>query len=416
MSGTENSRTALGVVVACTIGNMLCMTTTVSAVFGVFLVPIAEDFGWPRAQVTSVLGLIAIINAFAYPLVGRAIDRFGARPILLAGNVLLAASVASISLAHATVASFYGHFVLVGLAGSIPCTAMFSKVVSGWFDKKRGLMLGISAGVGNGVGATIMPIIAAASLAALGWQTSYALIGAIIFVVGFPLQWFLLREPAPVAASINAPAPQLEGHTLVEALRTPAFWLILATLGLGSGCLTAVFSHVIPVLTDRGFDLATAASVMSTLALVTSAAQILSGSLLDRFASPRVVAPAFAIATAGLWLLEHRDGATLLVAGAMLGIGLGAVFGALPLFISRYFGLRSYGTIGGVIYAIVMLAQGGTPVAMDWMFDSYGSYAPSILLIEACLLGISALMLVLPPFGARRVAHEDVAGLAHVGL
>jgi MFS family permease len=417
MHDVAQSRTALGVVIACTIGNMLCMTTTVSVVFGVFLVPIATDFGWPRAQVSGVLGLIAIVNAIAYPIVGRTIDRYGARPVLLAGTVLLSASVALMSTVERDPLSFYAHFVLIGLCGSIPCTAMFSKVISEWYDQRRGLMLGIAAGVGNGVGATIMPIIAAALLASIGWKASYAVIGLLIFAISFPVQLFLLREPSNTTHAVSraASTASVEGASLSEAVRSAPFWLIIVTLGAGAGCLTAVFSHVIPVLTDRHFDLGLAASVMSVLALTTAGTQVLAGFLLDRFASPRVVAPAFLIATAGLWLLANATGPALLLAGVMLGMGLGTAFGALPLFISRYFGLRCYGTICGVIYSIVMLAQGATPVMMDWMFDRHGSYAASIVAIELCLLAVTGLVTVLPPFG-KRIAHADTIELAHVGL
>lgn len=419
MQDIERSKTALGVVIACTIGNMLSMTATVTAVFGVFLVPIAEDFGWPRAQVSGVLGVIALVNFFGYPIVGRAIDRFGARRILLGGNVLLAVSVAMVSLTTDSVIRFYAHFVLIGLAGSIPSTAMFSKVVAEWFDRRRGLMLGIAAGVGNGVGATIMPIIAAASLATIGWQSSYALIGLLIFAIGFPIQWVFLRERAvPMARESGTFAPVVpDGATLSAALRSAPFWLIVATLGVGAGCLTAIFSHVIPVLTDRGIDLGMAATVMSVLALVTAGAQVLVGLLLDRFSSPRIAAPAFLVAAAGLWLLATQSGAApLLLAGAMLGIGLGTAFGALPLFISRYFGLKHYGTIGGVIYSMVMLAQGATPVLMDGMFDYQGSYDGSIVVLEVCLLAVAALITLLPPFKAPSPSHIDRGDLAHVGL
>ena len=115
------------------------------------------------------------------------------------------------------------------------------------------------ATLGNGIGATILPILAAIFLHNYGWKLSYALIGAVVFLVGFPTMYFLLKD-APKASSTEVAgaaeeAPQI-GLSFDEAVRTPVFWLILLSLGMGSGSLTAVFSHTIPVLTDRGFDLA----------------------------------------------------------------------------------------------------------------------------------------------------------------
>lgn len=407
-------KTATGVVVAATIGNMVCLTACVSSAFGVFLVPISEDFGWPRSQVTTVLGIIALVSVIAYPIVGRLIDRFGARRVILTGNVLLALSVAAVSQANGSVLQFYLLFVIIGIAGSIPTAAMFSKVVGEWFDENRGLMLGVSAGLGNGIGATIMPVIAAIFLQEVGWKMSYALIGAIVFAVGFPTMYFLLREapktPGPAITGGTTPAPEI-GLTFNEAVRTPVFWLILLSFGLGAGSLTAVFSHVIPVLTDRGFDLAHATGVMSTFALVTAGWQIVTGAILDRVARPQAVAPWFVLACAGLWLLQYGHSNLELFGGAtLLGIGLGAAYGALNYFISRYFGFKAFGAITGVTYSVVMLAQGVTPFLMDVWFDHEGSYTGSLWIIGGSLVASAALILFFPPY---RV-HSSAADLAKV--
>ncbi|CAN5402818.1 MFS transporter [soil metagenome] len=412
------ANTAMGVVVACTIGNMLNLTTTVSSVFGVFLVPISEDFGWPRAQVTAVLAIISLVSIIAFPIVGRIIDMFGARRVLLIGNVAFAASVALVSQVHNSIVQFYILYALIGIAGAIPCTAMFSKVVSEWYDERRGLMLGISAGVGNGIGATLMPIVTASLLPVIGWKASYAVIGLMIFGIGFPVLYFFLKDPpraAVAAVAQRAARVPGTGYTLGEAMRSGPFWLIILSLGLGAGCVTAVFSHVIPVLTDRHVELGLATIVMSVLALVTAAWQVAVGSLLDRITSPRTAAPGFLAAAIGLWLLSNSMSAPVLVlAGVLLGIVLGTAFGALPYFISRYFGLKSYGAIIGVVYAFVMIAQGATPLLMDLWFDAHGSYAGSIVVIEICLLAVAGLILTFPPY--TMAVAGDVAEFAHVGL
>lgn len=415
-------KTAIGVVAACTVGNMVCMTACVSSAFGVFLVPISEDFGWPRSQVTTVLGIIALVSVVAYPIVGRLIDYYGGRRVLLAGNVLLALAVAAVSQANGGVAQFYALFALIGVAGAIPSAAMYSKVVSEWFVENRGLMLGVCAGLGNGVGAAIMPVIAAIFLKEVGWKMSYALIGASVFAIGFPTLFFLLKDAPKAAPSEDvhhqADAAEAQiGLTLGEAMRTPVFWLILLSLGMGAGSLTAVFSHVIPVLTDRGVDLAHATGVMSTFALVTAGWQIVIGSLLDRVSRPQAVAPWFLLACGGLWLLQYgQTNFAHFAAAILLGIGLGAAFGSLNYFISRYFGIKAFGAITGVTYSMVMLAQGLTPFLMDLWFDHHHSYEGSIFLIGLSLLASAALILFFPPYRVKPTSAELAGAVAHVGL
>lgn len=405
-------RGAASVAVAATVGNMVGITPAVSATFGVFLVPIATDFGWARATVSGVFGLIALVSAIVYPAVGRAMDRYGSRRLLIGGNLLLAGSIALLALATPNVMFFYLLFGLVGLAGSIPSTAMFCKVVSNWFDETRGLMLGVTAGIGNGVGATIMPIVAGVLLGAVGWRGSFAAIGAIVLVVGFPTLFLLLRDAPRAALSDAAP---LEGMSLSEAARTRPFWIMLAAVAAGGGGMTAVFTHVVPMLTDHGVSVGEATMIIAIFALVAAAWQIVTGWTLDRLRTPRVVMPMYLSAIIGLSLLEFGHGTPVLVlAGVLLGIGLGAEYGALPYFISRYFGLRCYGSITGALYAVVIFVQGVTPGLMDVGFGVTGSYAmPTLAIVAALTIGV-ALLALLPPLKLLAVGEAEPCGIAAV--
>ncbi len=396
----------IAVAVAATIGNMVGITASILATFGVFLVPIATEFGWPRASVSGVLGLVAVVSALLYPFVGRAIDRFGARRILIGGNVLLTIGIAALSLATGSIAQFYLLFALIGVAGSLAGSAMFCKVVSNWFDARRGLMLGVTAGVGNGVGATVMPIVAGLLVTAFGWRGAYVGIAGLVFLIGFPTLFLFLRDAPP---RIEANEAALEGLTLREAAHTRAFWLMLVAIAAGGGGMTAVFTHVVPMLTDHGVGLGEATGVVAMFALVTAAWQIVTGGLLDRLRTPRLIVPMYATAIAGLLLLEFGGGtAAIMIAGALLGIGMGAEYGALPYFISRYFGLKHYGSIVGALYAVVILAQGITPVLMDMSFDRTGSYAVATIAIAIALGFGMVLLALLPPLETQRVEKGEI--------
>jgi MFS family permease len=247
---------AIHVAIAATIANTLCMTAAISATIGVFLVPIATEFGWPRAAVSGVLGLISVISAIAYPLAGRAMDRFGSRWILLAGNVGLAAGIVLVSRSSASI-DFYWRFAVAGLFGTMAATGMVSKIVSDWFDARRGLMLGITAGVGNGVGATIMPILAGVLLTFYGWRTAYLVIGLIVLLAAPFIAFWLREAPTPTHAKDRKAGP-VAGLPLAEAVRTRAFWLMLVAIAAGAGGMTAMFTHVVPLLTGHGVSLAEA--------------------------------------------------------------------------------------------------------------------------------------------------------------
>jgi MFS family permease len=413
MSETAGRRGAAGVAIAATVGNMVGITPAISATFGVFLIPIASDFHWPRAWVSGVLGLISLVSFFIYPVVGRMMDRYGPRRLLIAGNLAFAAAVALLATSTPNVLQFYLLFALVGIAGCVPSTAMFCKVVSNWFDEKRGLMLGVTAGVGNGVGSTALPILAGLLLSSLGWRMSFAAIGGIVALIGFPTFMLLLRDaPSTKAGPTGTPAPLLEGMSLSQAARTRTFWLMLLAIAAGAGGMMAIFTHVVPMLTDRGFALGDATIVVAIYALVAAAWQVVTGLMLDRLRSPLVIVPMYASAILGLLLLQFGHGTpVIMLAGVLLGIGLGAEFGALPYFISRYFGLRCYGSITGVLYAVVILLQGVAPALMDVSFDQLHDYALASLVIVGALGCGIVLLAMLPKLDPLTPEAERKEGL-----
>ncbi|HEX7759134.1 MAG TPA: MFS transporter [Caulobacteraceae bacterium] len=395
---SQIGRTQIGVLVAATAGNFVSATPAVQTVFSLFLVPISAEFHWPRAQVSFALTLMAVVTAACYPLVGRLSDQVGPRRMIVPGNLVFAALVAALSLATGGLWQFYALFAVMAAASSVVSTMMYTKVVTGWFDAGRGRALGLTAGLGNGAGATVMPIVAGLLMARFGWRGAYQGIGVLVALIGFPLLWMFLRDPPPPSA--RAAQAEGDGMTLAEAARTQTFWVMLIAIALGAGCVTAVFTHVAPVLGDHKVSQGLIIGVISTFALVCAAWQIAIGWLLDRTDAPRIAAPFYIVAAVGVLMMQRSTGAPmLLLSGALMGIGLGTEFGALPFFISRYFGLKAYGAVSGVMYAVVILMQGITPVLMDAVFDAKGSYDLALYAVVAALVAGAALLLTLKPYG-----------------
>jgi MFS family permease len=393
-------RDQLGVVLACLLGNMVCSTPIIYSPFGLFLIPISQAFDWPRARVSGVLTLLALVTAAAYPVVGRLADLYGPRRLILIGNLALGCGVLALGFSTANVVLFYGLFALIGVAGAMPSSMMITRVIAGWFDRTRGAMMGVTGGLGNGVGASVMPFVALLLMSRFGWRGGFFGLGALVILIGLPTNLLLLKEP-PHHAADAGPRPALPGMTLAEAARTSTFWLMLTALGLGAGCLTAVLAHVVPILSDRRVPVAQATLVVSVFAMVTAGWQIVVGWLLDRTGSPKMIAPLFLVAVAGLATLELGRSLTALVCGgAMMGIGMGTEFGALPYFISRYFGLKRFGVIAGVMYSAVIIAQGVTPYLMDLDFDRHRTYLASMHVIDAALVLGAAMIACLPAYRA----------------
>ncbi len=398
MSSRANGLRAAGVVIACTVGNFVSSTPMVNSVFGVFLVPLSKAFGWPRAGVSGVLLVIAVVGVIAYPILGRIADRYGARRTILVGNLLFAASVAALSLANGRGWEVYLLFTGVGVAAAVPSTVLFGKVVAGWFTKRRGLMLGVTAGVGNGVGATVAPAIATALMAAYGWRGAYVGLGLIIAGLGFPVLFAALRDPPRELEAQDDP-PDTTGLSAAEARRTLTFLVIAAAAAMGAGSLTALFTHTVAMLIDRHVSSAVATGALMAFAFSGTAWQLVMGFLLDRTPTPRLAAPFFLLAIVGVAILARATDPPLIILGGLLaGLGIGAEYGLLPYALPRYFGLRNYGEIYGVIYGLIVLIMGVAPVLMDMVYDRTGVYDIALLAVGGALAVTAGLIAWLPRY------------------
>ena len=387
-----------GSVIASTVGTALGLNSTVTAVFSLFLVPLAEEFGVPRAEVSVVLLIVALANAIVYPLVGRLADRIGARLIIVNGIALFSASLFLTSRIE-NISHLYLVYGLMGISGSVLGPILFTKIIAGWFDTKRGFFLGFVGGVGNGVGSTLMPIYVFTLLSEGGWRYGYQGLSFLVFVLGLPIVLVFLRDPSSEPLTTNNVDQGQLGLTLSEARKIGTFWIFVSAIALCTGCLISVFTHVVPVLTDIGIETQEATAVLATFALVTVIAQVVVGGFLDRVGSPFAIAPLFVVAAGGVLIFSTTKSLSLMfLSASLMGVGLGAEFGLLPYGISRYFGLRHYGTISGVMYGIVAITNGCMPVLMDIAYDTWGNYRAGLRVAALSMIVGALLISLLPKF------------------
>jgi MFS family permease len=381
---------AAGVVVGSTIGNGMGVTPTITAAFGVFLVPIAAEFHWLRAGVSGAAAILSLATALASPLAGRLGDLWGARRSVLVGSLALGLAILSLGLAIANPIVFYLQFALIGAAGALPSSMLYAKLLAEWFETRRGLWMGIAGGVGNGLGATFIPVLAGVMLAATNWRGAFVGIALIVLLVGLPLQIVLLRKsatPQTGGADVVVDDVVYEGVSTSQALKSAKFWVLATALPIGGGCLTAMFATIVPLITDRGFSLAVATTAVAICGLTSTVWEPTVGYILDRSRQPRVLAPFYLIAAVGLYCLLHAPTPAVLFAGAvMVGIGLGSEFSALSFLLSRYFGRRELGAISGVAFAVLLGAGALALVLLNLTYDLSKSYAPAVLAITPFLV------------------------------
>jgi MFS family permease len=388
--------------------------------FGVFLKPLMQEFHTGRAAVSFAYTLKLITGAVAAPVFGWLIDRFGSRRIILFGTAALGFILLSNRLLSGSLWHLYLFYVVLGLSlhpsGPIP----YGSVVSHWFDRRRGLALGVMM-LGIGLGAFVVPSVVQQLIARWGWHAAYSVLGCAVLLVPIPVVAAFLKEtpqelglqldrsPVTYAAGQNDPA--LLGIRAGEAWRTRTFWLMLTAFFLTSMSVQGCLVHMSAMLSDRGASAQLAALGSSLMGGAVLLGRVGTGYLLDRLFAPRVAAMFFTGASLGIFVLWRGMTSLSFVGAFLVGLGLGAELDIIAYLTSRYFGLRAFGAIYSWLVAAFALAGALGPLVMGAGFDRTGSYrGPLIAFLFATLIA-AVLMTRLGPYRFRAeqpVARQEV--------
>jgi MFS family permease len=390
------------VAVACGVGLACGLASMVTATFSIFLAPLQAQFGWTRPQLFLALTLDLLVVTGAAPFLGALVDRIGARGIILAGLLLEAVLFASFAVQTASLPALYIRYAALGVLALPTTHVAFSRVISMWFDRRRGLALGIAL-AGLGIGNMLWPPLVQWTIERFGWREAYLGLAAIIVLVGFSTVALVVRDspqsmgldPDGVASGEHAKASSSPavGMTRREALRTSTFWIVLAAFVLVGVAISSVQTHLVPILTSRGISPMLAAASLSVLAVALVFGRLAAGSLMDRFFAPRVaigflLGPILAIAL----LAAGVTGLPAFLAGVLTGLAVGAEIDVTAYLASRYFGLRHFGAIYAFFYGSFALGSAFGPLFTAIAVDKTGSYR-GVLIVHGGLLLAGALLL-----------------------
>ena len=230
--------------------------------FAAFVKPLGAEFGWSREVVSRGFGFAAITLGACSPLLGRWIDRYGPRRIILPCMTVFGCGVASLALLQSHVWQFYLTCIVLGAVGNGAAHLAYSRSISTWFQRRLGMALAFVM-VGAGLGAMILPVVAQSIITRSGWRTAYLSLGCIALLLGLPLSWRYVRERGP----IQNPAVRVEhsGKTWQQGLQALPFWIIVAVLCVSSISMNGAITQMSALLTDRGITARQAALCASML-------------------------------------------------------------------------------------------------------------------------------------------------------
>jgi MFS family permease len=411
---TEKSGSAIfhgwWIVLVAAIGLSMGYGPIVTFTFGVFFKPLSQEFGWNRTQISWAFSLSLLIMSCVFPFIGRLVDRFGARNVIVPSVLLFSLGLISFSTLSAQLWHLYAIYLLLGIVGGGTAPVPYSNVISHWFDKRRGLALGVAM-VGLGVSTFVMPPLAHALIAERGWRQAYIVIGLMVMIIAIPVVGLFLKETpqmlglAPDGAEAKTetknPITQAAGMSSNEARQTSTFWLMVSAFFLMSASVHGCLIHLVPLLTDHGVSHQNAALATSLLGAALLFGRVGAGYLLDRFFASAVALCFFCGTALGFILLwAGVSGGLAFAAAFLVGLGMGAEGDIIAYLVSRYFGLRAFGEIYGYAFAAFTLGGVVGPLLMGISFDSTGSYRLVLGTFVVASLVAAGLMTRLGPYQA----------------
>lgn len=398
------------IVSAAIVGLALGYSVVAVMSFGTFIHPLQEEFGWSRGQISLGLSIIGFTAIFVFPLTGMLVDRVGARRVLIPSSFLFAGVMASMYFLTPSLWHFYGMCVLIPILGSGTAPLTYSRLIVAWFDRKRGLALGVGL-AGVGFGTALVPLFSTWVMDQYSWREAYVGIGILILVLVIPAVKILMRDsphemgllpdgdqPDESDAHLKAKTIAV-GFTAKEALKHKSFWLMIGSFGITGLTTSTVLIHLIPLMMDRGMTRIEAAGTFAYLGIALLIGRLLAGYLMDKFFAPRVIIIFLFGPVVGLALFAAgADGTVAAICAALVGMAIGAEFDVMAFFTSRYFGPRNFGQIYGYNYSAFKVGSATGPLIMGIAYDSVGRYDEILWVMSGVMLLACVLVAMMPRY------------------
>jgi MFS family permease len=361
---------------------------------GAFMEPVQDAFRWSRAEYSSGLSVYAVVGVVLAPLIGVLIDRRGPRLVAVIGCLLVGVAFALLATASSSILWWLALWVIFASACQLIMPTLWSAAIAGTFTASLGLALSVAI-AGSGLAAFVFPFVANALIEHFDFRIAYLVMGLGFGIPTAVISAFAMPPPTAQPSSLSEQPrgePAHSGLSLPQGLRSLIFYKLALAILVTNLVSMALVVHLIPLLAGAGLTRDAAVFVAGAFfGIAAMVGKVLGGAALDRFAG-RLVASGFVtllIASVAMLALPAMTFAWATVAATMFGLAYGALAPVWPYLASRYFGLRAYGRLFGIMSSCYALALALGPMLAGHVHDLTHSYR--IFLLG----GLPALLVIL---------------------
>ncbi|MBA66589.1 MAG: MFS transporter [SAR202 cluster bacterium] len=373
---------------------ILLISTSMSAVrpvmavatLSVFITPMSDELNWSRTAFSGAVSIGGFVGAFASPIIGKGIDRYGTSLVMAFSSLIVAVSAIAISQIESIV-YFYVFYICGRAMFAGPLMLAPAVAVSNWFVTKRAITLAILQ-VSQGLGLAIIPFIAKSIIVSQDWPSAWIFLGIMVLIIGvIPPGALMVRKPEDVGlmpdnitSSSKSDDSAETSYTLKEALRTHTMWFLMIFAGFGFMVQAGISLHQAPYYHDQGIPYSQAASIVSIFALSSATGGFLFPLFTTRFSARIMATLSSLFMTIGVIIMIQADTFYLGVISALVfGNGLGGMSTLINVLWADYYGRESLGVIRGVSLPVQTGGQAIGPIASGVLYDLTGDYFISLI-------------------------------------
>lgn len=387
--------------------------------FGALFNPILTEFGWSRATTSLAFSFARLEGGIEGLITGPLVDKFGPRILIRIGWTMAALGFFMMYFIDSFWMFIVSYSLLLTLGMDAGLYIPLQTTIAKWFNKKRGLALGLLTSGGALGGALIVPLVAWL-IVNYGWRSSVLVLAGAAFVIGWAMS-FVLKPHGPEHYGLHmdgakrkqaadttmavqgesmsaSDSVESEGLTLKEAMRTRAFWQLVTAAIFAQTALSAIVVHQIPFIEDMGISKVVAASALGTMTLMSVPGRLTGGWLADRLNVQHLYFIASIIQAIGLFIFARAtsmSGVWLFV--VIYGLSYGMRITIDPAMRAKLFGHKAFGSIMGYLGAFAIIGSFAGPFFAGWIYDTTNSYTIAFLTFSGAMLIAGTLVVLIKP-------------------
>ena len=386
------------------------ITCGVNYSYGVFFLPLINEFGWSRGLASAVVLVAGITYAVTMPITGIIADRWGYKWVLTVSTGFLAIGM----ILSSQIQNLWQLYIFDGLFIGLSISASFAipvSLVALWFTRRQGLAVGVAT-LGVSLGTAVIPLIITYLISDLGWRSTFLLAGIAVGAICIP-SGLLMRSPTTaerqyLSANSHGQDPSSmktspdesfdTGLSISEALRTSQFWMLFLVFLFFLLSLGLVMLHIVPYAIDSGMTPVQAATLLTLVGISGIGGRLASGLISDKFGiKPVIMFCLLSLASITAWIAFHHDAWTFYMFAAIYGLVYSGFVTMMVRIARQVFGAKALGSVFGALMVSDGIGFGVGPWLAGYAFDVTGNYQASFVAVTIGLVAAAILTIIIKP-------------------